>query len=251
MKNNYKFENPFFEMFQKVQAQGTNIVSPTLPVDISSLQPQEILTPTPAPSNKINASLLIDNVETIRVNDKIRIYLAITSNDLVVQSFQITIKYDSKMLKFEAKDFLDSNFELNENILVDEAKSTIIVNGEASETPQTINSNIAFIEFLTIDKGLTTVSISNTNLDSEILNSEGNNILETVENLDLNIDEQLAATPIPGYSITTTPTPKPTTLPESSMDLTALSQFTPIGVGIFIILLGVWLKKLVSSKEDY
>ncbi|MBP9758515.1 hypothetical protein KBD45_02375 [Candidatus Dojkabacteria bacterium] len=251
MEKNFAFENPFLEMFQKVQAQGTNIVSPTLPVDISSLQPQEILTPTPPPSNKVNISLLISDNKPIRVNDKIKTYVAITSNDLAVQSFQITIEYDSKMVKFAAKDFLDANFEITENIIVNETKSTIIVEGTAKATPQAINSNVAFIEFLTIDKGSTTIKISNTNQDSQILNPEGNNILETVENLDLEIDEQLAATPIPGYSITITPTPKASSLPESSLDLNILSQFTPIGAGILVLIFGLWLKKLVSSKEDY
>lgn len=245
------FENPFFEIIQKAKAQGTNIVSPTLPVDTTNLVPNEAITPTPVPSDTVSASLLNANTTNdLRVNERLRVNLAITSGDTPVQSFNITFRYDDAMLRYAAQDFLDNNYEITENILVEEEESTIVIKGIAQGEPQTLNKNIAFIEFLTIDQGSTTLTISNTNLDSEILNEDGINILEETSNLTVNIGELREPTPRPSGSISITPTTTTSSLPESDIDLTVITQHTPVIAGMIILIIGLWLKKLVSSKDE-
>ena len=259
MQGKYTFENPFAKLLQQVQAQGTNIVSPTLPVDVSTFQPQETQTPTPITSNKVKVSLLMTKPEELRVNDKIKIYVAITSNDKTVQSYNITIKYDPKFLKFNSKAFLDTDYELTENVIVNETSNTIIVKGTAKETPVSLNKNLAYIEFLTIDEGSTLVQISTTNQDTEILNLQGINILEEATNITIGIEEKLPPTPVPSVTdfVTATPTkasttPEPTKiLPRSSLELTDFAQYAPIGAGVLILIVGIWLKRLMSSKDEY
>jgi hypothetical protein len=251
MVNKNIFENPFEAIIQKANAQGTNIASPTLPVDVSEFTPQETNTPTPAPSQTVKISLINATTGQIRVDEKIRINIALSSAQKKIQSFTITIEYDPLLLKYTAKSFLSENYTVGENILVDESKSTIVITGTAQSDAEVLNDNVAFVEFLTIDKGTTLLEVSNTNLDSEVLDENGNNILQSVSNLTIGIGQLVPATPTPKVSpitnITGTPTRSPN-LPDSSLG--DLLQYTPIAIGVVIIGLGFWLKRLVSGKDD-
>lgn len=246
------FENPFELIIQKAKAQGTNIASPTLPVDVSSFTPAETMTPTPAPSGRVRISLLNATTGVIRVDEKIRINVGLTSAQKKVQSFSITFKYDPLILKYTAKSFLVENYKAGENILVDEDKNTVVIQGVAQGDATAVNDNVAFIEFLTIDQGTTTLAISNTNLDSQVLDETGTNILQDVANLTIGVGQQVPVTPTPKASAVASTTKTPTinnNLPNSNFS--DFIQYAPILIGAVIVGIGFWLKRLVSRDDEY
>lgn len=233
-------------IFQIAKALGADdLTSPTIPFS------GPFGNNTPIPTGISGPSIMLrTNVVTLKKGEQAKIEIVLFTNRVEIKGFKFKIKFNPTILKVIDADPATTGTQIAyQNTFFDKITNNVSSNGEITFEAGTnlgvstiTNSVTAYFNVEAIQNGSSLIEVIKA--DSALSDVTGNNILQSVNSVTLNVGSEI---------ITFTPSPTPTLNPSIVTPRTGLiddlGYTNAVIIGALLIMSGIYLFKKKDSHD--